>query len=165
MHRIWHLPVARAGLTILAACIAVSLTSEIAYAQRKFWNTAKATGVDLLTKPTISVELQKWRKHSTLVVDATVRSLATDEVLYVEPTVNGVSLDPNFQIALQCNGYCFVAARWVLDLDEANVANPGVFTANGASGLPMTIELEAGITGQVNSTGYMLLTAELKKNK
>jgi hypothetical protein len=64
MHRKRFLPTARATLAALVICIALSATGKMAEAQPKFWNTAKANGVNLHfgTSPTISLELQKWRK-------------------------------------------------------------------------------------------------------
>lgn len=67
MHRIRFLHTAGAGLTALATCIALPVTGEAAEAQTKFWAATSATAVEFGTFPTISVQLQKWRKKSTLV--------------------------------------------------------------------------------------------------
>ena len=80
--------------------------------------------------------------------------------------MNGIALDPSPSVATACNGNCFVSARWVLDLDKANVDHPGKFTSDGTTGLPLTIELQGLTDNEIApEIGSLLLTAKLEKNK
>lgn len=164
MHRIESMHLVRFTLVTLLAGFVFAL-GEVAHAQTpKFWNSTTSGGnVELSTGPTISVDLQKWRRRYTLVVDAVVRTAnATSGSLIATATVNGLALDPSPSVATVCAGHCFVSARWILDLDQANVDHPGVFTTNGA-GLPLSITLQ----GLLENTeiGSLLLTAKLEKKK
>jgi hypothetical protein len=166
MDRIGFLRTARAGLIPLATCIAVSVTAAAAQAQPKFWASAVLTDVELADFPTISVLLKSWRTKSTLVVDARVQpgpSFSGHLSAFV--TVNGVELGPEPGIATTCEGQCFVSGRWVLDLDQANLNHPGVFTSNGSSGLPLTVELVGWKVSSFSNIGDLMLTAEIKKKK
>ena len=156
------------SFTTIVAC-SVLATSEPAHAQTpKYWNSATTSGnVPLVNGPTISVDLQRWRSRYTLVVDAVVRAAnATTGTLIARPTVNGIALDPSPSVATACNGSCFVSARWVLDLDKANVDHPGKFTSDGTAALPLTIELQGLTDNEIApEIGSLLLTAKLEKNK
>jgi hypothetical protein len=154
---------------VLVTLLGISVLgiNEVAHAQTpKFWNSATTPlNIELTTGPVISVDLQKWRTRYTLVVDAVVRAAnATSGSLVATPTVNGLALDPSPSVATVCNGHCFVSARWVLDLDQANVDHPGVFTSNGTAGLPLTISLQ-GLKDHPPEIGSLLLTAKLEKKR
>lgn len=167
MYRMKSLPTAQLGLVVLLVCGSVLVDSSLAHAQApRIWASATTpVHIDLSDGPTISVELRKWRKRHVLVVDAVVRPAnATSGGVVATPSVNGLALDPSPSVNYSgCNGFCYVSARWILDLDQANVDYPGFFTSNGTAGLPLTIQLQ-GLTSE-SVIGSLLLTAKLEKKR
>src|SRR5262245_34387556 len=97
----------------------------------------------------VTVTIQKGKKKHVLEVDGAVNETTnTATNLAIAVRVNGLYLmepTPIFQTEEGCSNAaigCTAHGTWWLDLDQAELANPGLFI-----GVPLVIELQGAATG------------------
>jgi hypothetical protein len=147
-----------AAATVLALVVSVSATgvaSADSISPGKKAAFVSSTGV--LTTYTIqaSAGIEKGKRNTVLAIEASYSdgasypTVAGMRVLGMQVSVNGVYAQPNpfgsYQFLTDC-GYvdndpvaCSVTGTWWIDIDAAELANPGLFV-----GQPLTVNLIAG---------------------
>lgn len=150
--------------TALLGIVATSSTglADTIISPGKFRAWASIGPVLLNTAPTANLQILKAKKKYVLEVRGMVQ-VCVNDIVTVYPTVNGIlPLVPAGSIDQECSGCCVVSGTWFLDLDAAELANPGVLFSGGA-GLPLNVALDAFTPSVAN--GLITMTAEIKKKK
>ena len=75
-------------------------------------------------------------------------------------TVNGVALQPGL-VAQKCAGSCSLSGTWFMDVDTAELANPGLFYYSLSNKNPLTVQFVAGANG--GNIGSVALVASIVK--
>ncbi len=88
------------------------------------------TGVNLGVVPTtLSVQIAKGKKKRLLVVTGTAHAENFSGELFSDVTANGILMEPTNGIdnvlKTACADACTLTGTWWLDLDTAELANPG----------------------------------------
>jgi hypothetical protein len=95
--------------------------------------------------PVLTATLTRGRAKRLLMIDATMVMNDDGPVeISVGPLVNGIAAWPNAAAVGHCGAgefACTVSGHWWLDLDQAEVENPGALI-----GQPLTVQLFAGET-------------------
>ena len=114
----------------------------------------------------LTATIAKGKKKNVLVVEATLSSGASSisSYLILGTTVNGVEMEPgypnpNFVLQSCGGGLCTLTGTWWLDLDAAELANPGVFINQ-----PLTVTLRGGeASAAPQSDGRVTMSVRLQK--
>lgn len=108
-----------------------------------------------------TVQILKGKKKRVLEVDVTVilnTPLATNAI-GITATVNGVAMEPGFQIEHVCSASylgCTAQALYWIDLDTAEASNPGMF-------INVPLDVTASVVAGVVSSGQVSVRARLVK--
>jgi hypothetical protein len=110
----------------------------------------------------VTASIAKGKKKRVLEVDLMATDITgTNPALVIQPAVNGITMEPSGynSAVVDCVGgfVCTATGQWFLDLDAAEIANPGMFI-----GQPLAIELFAA-SNAPSSTADVSLRARLQK--
>ena len=107
----------------------------------------------------LTASIVKGKKKSVLVVEATLSAGGgVSGTLALAVDVNGVEAEPHNFVSQGCSGACAVTGTWWLDLDAAELANPGVFIKQ-----PLTVTLKGGDGGSPESDGKVTMSVRMQK--
>ena len=122
----------------------------------QYASATTVSGVALGSSPTVSVTINKPKKKSMLLVQGSINSFSTSATFFANAKVNGISIEPGL-MSQRCAGDCTLSATWWVDLDDAELANPGGFLNRS----PLTVTLLP--SSNVAVSGKVVLTATLVK--
>lgn len=125
--------------------------------------------IPLNTVTLLTASIVKGKKKQVLVVEATLSggSSPVSGTLSLSVDVNGVEAEPRGfggnRVRQQCQdgsfaGLCAVTGTWWLDLDAAELADPGVFINQ-----PLTVTLKGGDGGGPQSDGKVTMSVRMQK--
>ena len=149
----------------IVSALALSLIPAVAGATEETSSGHKAVsaisvdGVALNSAPVVAVQIAgKARKKKMLLVEGVVFGVSLGNFA-ASAFVNGVRLEPGPE-ATKCNGSCTLTVSYWLDLDLAEIANPGLIYYNKTTNVdPLQIELHPSATTVTSAT--VSLTAHL----
>jgi hypothetical protein len=144
-----------AVLAIASSLLAAGVGSAASVSPGKRAAFASSTGLLTTYQVQASAQIEKGKRGTVLAIEATYAdgasypTAAGMRVLGMTLTVNGVTAQPNpfsaYQFLTDC-GYvdtdpiaCSVTGTFWIDIDAAELANPGMFV-----GQPLTVNLMAG---------------------
>jgi hypothetical protein len=147
---------AAAALALVLSVSATSLANAESTSPGKNSVFVSAAGIPLTSyATTLTGIIEKGRKRTVLAIETVYSDAgsyptpAIDRVLGTIVRVNGIAAQPNpqsvWQYLVDCGFYntapiaCAVAGTFWLDLDAAELANPGMFI-----GQPLVVEFTAG---------------------
>jgi hypothetical protein len=113
----------------------------------------------LQNSPTVTMNVNATnKKDRMLVVNATAFGVALSGTIAVTVRANGLALSP-VAVGQKCSGACSANGSFWLDLDTAELANPGLFYNR----VPIQVEVTGTTTSASN--GLISATAQVVKKK
>lgn len=157
--------------TFLAGVLVAGVTSHATAAdvstspgRAAFFETRHLADVLMYAVP-IDGQIAKGRSRKVLTIDASAKSFIvsgpTQVNLGLQAQVNGVTLPVVFSTNCAIGNACSTVGQWIVDLDQAEAANPGVFV-----GRPLDVHVTA--TDGFNRTATSLdlaMTAHMESKR
>ena len=110
----------------------------------------------------LTATISKGKNRTVVAVEAMITASAGPALKFtIRPTVNGVDMEPSGAASQEgCSASipCSATGTWWLDLDAAELANPGTFI-----GKLLTITLIGGEEGGAAVDGHVTMTVRLEK--
>ena len=150
------------ALLILALAAVETRAASTSPGRYSAFESATVNPIPVPPATLLTATIAKGKKKNVIAVEAMLTASNGPALKFtIRPTVNGVAMEPGgaaAQAGCSASVPCTATGTWWLDLDAAELANPGIFV-----GRLLTITLLGGEESGASIDGHVTMTVRMER--